>query len=480
MKKGYLLITLLSLTLLSIGCALSSPSPTPDDTNTLATMVAMTVEGALGEPTFTPAPSENPATQVSVGDAPATAIPQISTEASVPTPPPPVSPSALTVAYVKNSNVYVWVEGGSSTQLTYSGDAASVYISDDGQIIAYIREIPAGSFAFELWAVNTSIPTNERLLISHAEMDALKAISSFPEAVGLGFSQVTWKPNTHQLAYGTVPRFEGSGYVPGEDIRMVNADTLEKTILLDFGQGGEFSFSPKGTQIVFSTPDHIGLVNADGNNLHPSVLTFPIIGTYSEYNYHPSPVWASDSASLRVVIPPEDTLADPISPSNLWLIHIDGSPASLLGSIPAVPFDWPDTAYSPNFARVAYVKSIGVPSDNQRELHLANEHGSEDIIYAAGTSIHFEGWTPDSTRFVYSFYGESDKSLYLANRGDGAFTITSDRNTLSQMRWVDASRFLYLSQSGTNWELRISDVDGTNHAFIDTLAERYNSFDFTQ
>jgi hypothetical protein len=30
------------------------------------------------------------------------------------------------------------------------------------------------------------------------------------------------------------------------------------------------------------------------------------------------------------------------------------------------------------------------------------------------------------------------------------------------------------------WELRISDVDGQNHAFIDTIPDSFGSFDFTQ
>ncbi|MBT3323182.1 MAG: hypothetical protein HN392_12940 [Anaerolineae bacterium] len=463
-RKNILLFLVLSLILFSLSCSITTSAPIPDNTSTLATMVALTVEAAIGvQPTEAPS------------DAPPAIVPT-----EIIAPPLLVRPSALTVAYVKNGNVHVWVEGGTSVALTNSGDAIQVSISSDGQLIAYLRQIPVGSFIYELWVVNTTLPTNERLLISHAELEALKALSSFPTAQGLSFSQILWRPGTHQLAYGTVPQFEGPGYAPNEDIRLVNVDTLEKATLFDFGQGGHFSFAPDGTKIVFSTPDHISLANADGSNLHPNVVSFPVVGTYSEYQYHPSPIWAPDSASLRVAIPPEDTLAEPTPPTNLWSIPSDGSPATLLGNISAVPFAWPDSAFSPGLPRVAYVKSIGGPTENQRELHIANTDGSNDIIFASGTNIRFHMWTPDSTRFVYSLNEENDRGLYLAKTTGEISTITSEQNTVNQMQWVDNSRFLYIYRKDSTWQLSISDVDGTNHAYLDPQVGEYTSFDFAK
>ena len=83
---------------------------------------------------------------------------------------------------MKDGNVYIWTEGEGSVGLTSTHDAKDVAISDDGQIIVYVREIPANSFIYELWAVNTLAPLNERLLVSYAEMEALKAILEGPYA----------------------------------------------------------------------------------------------------------------------------------------------------------------------------------------------------------------------------------------------------------------------------------------------------------
>ena len=433
------------------------PAGTPSDNqNALETIVATTLTAVAGEAPVPP--------------------PEIVTP-DVPTFTPP---HALQVAYVKDGNVYIWTEGESSVGLTNTQDALGVSISVDGQVIAYTRRNPNNDFAYELWAVNTSGPTNARVLVSNAEFEALKAASPFPDARGLRPDFFKFQPGTHQLAYSTVPMFEGPGYAPGEDLRLVNTDTLEKNTVFNFNEGGIFYFSPDGTQMVLSNPDHISLANADGSDLRSKVLTFPLVGTYSEYQYHPRPHWSSDSSFLRVAIPPEDTLAQPTPPTILWHIPTDGSPATQLGSIPAVPFAWPDTAFSPNLDKVGYAKSVGEPDQNQRELHIANADGSGDSVVATGEGVEFWQWMPDGERFLYVIHAGAEQGAYLGQLSGESTLIASIPTTLNQIRWVDNSRFLYFQPNGNAWELRISDVDGQNHAFIDTVPDSVGSFDFTQ
>ncbi len=434
----------------------ASVNTQPIDQNALETIVATTLTAVANN---APAPAETSAPDV----------PQFS------------APRALQVAYIKDGNVYIWTEGENSVGLTSTHDAERVRISDDGQVIAFLRNNP-NDFPprHELWAVNTSGLTNTRLLISYAELEALKASSPFLEASSLGIDFLVWQPGTHKIAYSTVPFFEGPGYAPGEDLRLVHADTLEKTTIFDFGQGGIFYFSPDGAQAALSTPDHISLANADGSNLRPNVLTYPLVGTYSEYQYHPRPIWAADSQSLRVTIPPAETLAVPVPPTGLWNIPTDGTPATQLGSIIAMPFAWPDNAFSPDLNRVAYVKNIGAQTDNQRELHLANPDGSGDVVFATGDSLQFEQWTPDGTRFVYLINNGAERGIYLGHVSGSVVTISTAPETVNQMRWVDNSRFLFLYKSANIWELRISDMDGTRHAFIDSIPDDFATYDFTQ
>jgi hypothetical protein len=431
------------------------PASTPQDNQiSIETIVAETLTAFAGE-----APVVVPTTET----------PHVPTS---------TAPRALQVAYVKVGNIYIWTEGESSVGLTNTGDAVEVRISDDGQVIAYVRRNPTDDFAFELWAVNTSGQTNARLLVSHAEFEALKTASPFHDARSVRPDFFKFQPGTHQLAYSTVPMFEGPGYAPGKDLRLVNTDTLEKDVIFDFNEGGLFYFSPDGSQMALSNPDHISLAAADGSNLRSNVLTFPLVGTYSEYQYHPRPHWSSDSSFLRVAIPPEDTLAQPTPPTTLWHIPADGSPATQLGSIPAIPFAWPDTAFSPTLDKVGYAKSVGEPTENQRELHIANADGTEDIVFATGAGVEFWNWTPDGTRFMYAIHAGAEQGAYLGLVSGGTTLIASLPTTLNQIRWVDSSRFLYFQANGNVWELRISDVDGQGHAFIDTTPESYGSYDF--
>ena len=475
--KIIMLFLILSAVLVACG---GTTMPVVNEGDVLATMVAATVQAALGEP---PAEVQSAATPVPDSPTPDDLVPDPAPiEAVSPTlaPPPPAAPAALSVAYIKDGDVYVWVEGGSSMALTNVDDVVDVSISSDGQVIAYVRDAPFDPYTYELWAVNTSIPTNERLLVSYPEMDALKASSSFPDAAGLDFDQLAWRPGTHDLYYSTVPRFEGPGYVPLYDLRMVNADTLVKATLFNFGQAGAFTFSPDGAQVVLSTPDHISLANADGSNLRSHVLTYPLVGTYSEYQYHPSPIWAADSLSLRVAIPPEDTLAEPTPPTSLWYIPVDGTPATQLGSMNSIPFDWPNNAFSPDMSYVAYIKSVGDPVNNERELHISYADGSNDYIFNAGTTLQFHSWAPDATRFLYASNAAADPGLYLGSLNGSIFLISSEHQTMRQIEWVDNSRIIFIYDYNSAIELRITAQDGTNHALIDTLTNSFYSYDFTQ
>jgi len=470
MKKVVVFLLLLfSLTLAACG-PIAPDLSSEENQAQLATMVAATVEAALGAPADSePAPA---AEETAPEDeaAPTEAAPEVAAPASYP------DFDGLRVAYIKDGNVYVWTEGGSSTGLTSTGDAIRVFISDDGNYVAYEREFANAPFTTELWMVNSDGSALEpRLLVSQAEMNALQDASPFANADGFGFDQVAWRPGTHILAYSTVPRFMGPGYAPSHDLHTIDADTLTKETIFDFGEGGIFTFSPDGTQVALSTPESISLANADGSNLRTNVLTYPIVSTYSEYQYHPSPIWAADSLSLRVGISPEDPLAETPQPTALWYLPVDGSAPTQLSTIQTLSLAWPDKIFSPDMSLIAYPQRIGEPTDNQSELHVAYADGSNDYVVASGGIIEFYGWSPDGTRFVYA-----DDAIYLGSISGDVFTVASLRQTMHKVQWVDASRLIFIYDYAGTIELRISDQDGERHALIDTLTDQLANFDFTK
>ncbi len=445
----------LSALVFLLACTLFSSAPSADTAETseagndavistpdvLATMVAATVEGALAAD-VTPEPLLD-----------------------------------LHVVYVKDGEAYLWTAESGSRRVTDVGGVVQVAISDDASHIAFLRLDAENPSAVGLWVMNSNDLLSTRALVSHAELETLKAGSPFSDAAGLGIASMTWRPGTYEIAYETMPLFEGPGYFPSEDLRVINADTFEQRTIFEFGEGGAFVFSPDGSQIAVAGPDRIRLINADGSRLRSDVLSYPPVMTYSEYQFHPNPIWSADSNSLRVFIPPQDPLADSLAESNLWHIPADASAASLLGSVTAVPFEWTVQGFSPNLRYYAYVMPVGDGSFG--ELHIFQTDDAGDFSVASGEGIRFEGWTPNSERFVYSLRGDDDKGVYLGNLAGERVLIASDWRTMNLMRWVDASRFLYLAKgSEDGWELRISDMDGSAHAFLDRVEDSYISFDF--
>ena len=478
-KSSFLLPLIVLFSLSLVACTSKATDLPQTEQNTIATIVVATVEAAFDatqhalsetqrytEITSTPqpTPSEAPINTV---------IPSIQTS---PTPSTPAG-HALRVAYTKAGNVYLWIEGSGSVGLTSSHDAVELRISGDGELIVFKRLDPNNYNIQELWVVNTSGMANERVLVSSMDLSELMPSDPSLNISGIGVLDFTWRPNTHEVAYNTLVLHEGPGFGPNHDLRLVNADTLIKTTLIETGQGGLFYYSPDGSQITLSNPESISLVKADGSDPQPNVLTFPDVITYSEYEYHPHPIWASDSSSLRVAIPPHDPLADPMPATRLWLIPVDGSPAVLLGNIQAMPFAWPDNAFSPNLERVIYAAHVGEPSDNQRELRIANPDGSNETIYASGESLIFTSWSPDSQHFIYEINSGANEGVYVGGINDQPVLITPDPHSMSDIHWLDGTRFAYLLSTNNLWVLRISNLNGEDLGIIDTLPDSNPKFD---
>ncbi|MFZ6029432.1 MAG: hypothetical protein ACOYYS_17100 [Chloroflexota bacterium] len=393
---------------------------------------------------------------------------------------PTAQSASLVAAYVKDGNVYTWIEGGGTAARSSTNDAVDVRISDDGQVIAFLRESPDDYFHQELWAANTHGAANPRVLVSAADFDALKPDSPNPSAPGLVIRQFEFRPGTHTLAYNTAPRFEGPGSLAYEDLRLLNVDNGMKATLFEFGQGGIFTYAPDGNQIALVKPTSISLVDADGSNLRPNVLTFPSVTTYSEYQYYPKPHWAADASFLRVTIPPAEAMNEPLPPTTLWHIPTDGSAGVQIGEIPAMPFDWPDNAFSPDLERLAYIKQVGEPDANLRELHLANADGSNDAVLYEGEALSFLHWLPDSMQFVFRQFGTGNMhGVHIAQIDGATSTLTTNPESLRELRWITPERFLATWQTENGVELRLHTRGASANSFLIDVLSDFPAFDFT-
>jgi hypothetical protein len=478
-KPSFLLLPFAIFSLVLAACVPKSAiSPTADQ-NAGATIVASTTQAAATASQIAISKTSSP---VIVTPIIPTSTPLTLQVSSTPTilPSPTVTnmhDAAQQIAYIKGGDVYLWTGGIGSIGLTATHDAVDLQISGDGSLIAFKRQDPNDHTSQEIWMVNTSGSPKPTVLVSKADLYTLKATDPNAGLLGYGVLDFTWRPHSHDLAYNTQLLNEGPGFGPNYDLRLVSAETLAKTTLFDTGQGGIFYYSPDGNQIALSNPDSISLVNADGENLRKNVLTFPIVITYSEYYYTPHPIWAIDSTSLRVAIPPEDPLAKPLPPTGLWSIPVDGSTAILLSNVQAMPFAWPDNAFAPGLATVIYIKPVGDQTDNQRELHIASPDGTKDVVYDQGESLEFMSWSPDSKHFIYQVNGGANEGIYTGGFDEKARLLYPDPRSVRDLQWLDDAQFAYLKLNGKLWELRTNSLNGDNSTLIDTLPDSSPTFD---
>jgi hypothetical protein len=465
-RRVSVIAALLGILFLSLGCNGFQPAGTSVEPGIVETHVAATFTALASIPT-----QPNPtATLTSEPTSTDTSTPEPSPTLSTPT----AIPRVLQVVYIKDGKVFFWKKEQVPLQLTTSGQAYEVKLSSDGVVAAFTRRVD--DLHSELWAVNTD-GSDERRLVSVADLDAMGAELQVKDLKAIAPYHFAWIPGTHTLAYNTREVFDGPGLLLTDDLRLVNTNTLEKYTFLPPGKGGEFSYSPDGSQIAISTTTTISLIDADGSNRRSDLLVYDKVLTYSEYEYYAKPVWASDSSALRVAIPPKDALAQPPLPTILWEIPTDGSPAVQLGSVTGMPFFSAPVKFSPDLSHIAYLKLVDDPADNRHELHIADPDGSGDIVYDVATLLQFQAWAPDSSHFVFSI---EDRGAFQLGEIGGNFTPLMDNPTdLQNLRWINQDSYLVLRNNNGVIEIRLNTLSGDS-ALIDTMGGTLPSYDFAK
>jgi len=439
MNRSYRLVLLASL-LASVACSLV---PTPEPTGEA---------GTPGEPTA-PSPGDpGPTEEVTP---PPSDVPL-----------PPLATPVSRIVYSDSGDVWVLEEDGSTHQLTSDGGASSVLISGDGARIAYLWR-PTPEAHSELRAINAD-GTGPAALLTAAELDAF-----YPPSegwIGTDISQIAFIPGTHRLAFNTYQIPEFIGFIKHDDLWTIDTETAELSPLLTAGEGGDFLFSPDGARTAVITPISVGMINTDGTNHRPDLITFPWVITYSEFLFYPLAVWGSGSGTLGATIPSEDPLADSIS-GTIWTIPADAGPASAVATIPGNFYFhfWQSSALSPDFNRVAFTRRAG-PTDE--DLYLAASDGTGEVIYTTG-QIDWAGWSPDSTHFAYRTGTPS--TLMIGAPGEAPAPIGPGID----LRWVNETEYLYLAGGMGAWTLNRGTVGGLPEILVGPAGD-FVSYDFTR
>ncbi|MGH2627352.1 MAG: hypothetical protein ACRDHY_11955, partial [Anaerolineales bacterium] len=189
---------------------------------------------------------------------------------------------------------------------------------------------------------------------------------------------------------------------------------------------------------------------------------------YTEAQYYARVTWASDSSAAGSVIPSVDPLA-PGAGGAVWIIPASGMMATHLADFTGdFLFGGNADRLSPDLSRIGFPRDTAVP--NVSELVLANANGSGASVYAIG-QITWLGWAPFSSHFTYSFGDPTN--LQLGTPGGGPVSLA----TGIRLRWIDATRFLYLSGSFGSWTLQQGEI-GAAPVPLASPAGDFIAFDF--
>jgi len=362
----------------------------------------------------------------------------------------------LEVRFISDGNLWVWNQGGlPAQQISDTGDTLRFTFSPDGEVIAFERPIgdyPYGQYKIELWAIDRD-GGDLRRLVSTEQFDEF--LTGRHEAWMANFPRdLRWFSGTHQLSFGVYPYIKAVGAgSAAEGYWVVDLDTLAlepwaHPDAIDPYAPKEIP-SPDGQKIALVDRASISLLNADGSIIRKDILAYPVNACGEGPCWGaPLVVWAPDSLVLRVLVWDEDAFGESFS---AWEIPANGSSAQKLHTFSGMSYF---SFISPNQDYIAYLRRVR-PMSNDHELHLATFDGSQDVTYAEGYMLYFQGWAPDSIHFVYDLFSVHQPFLGSVC-GDPSPLVAPIETPATQITWVDTNLFLFVvGQEGQPRQLRL-------------------------
>ena len=296
----------------------------------------------------------------------------------------------------------------------------------------------------KIFVVITGVPASVRVCLNLTtrratrlvDQPALMDIVAEDLATGAIPAGVTWVPGKARLTFDAYPTFDTDGiyiYVQ-KQVFAVNVDGGGISEIYPNGLGGAVSYSPDGLLRLLTEPSGIKLIDFTTGTDIPLSVPYRQVG-FGEYYAAPALKWRPDSSGFLLALPDEN--ADPYTadhPVTIWNVPVDGSPAAFMLSLRGF---FPSFHFSGDTSKVAFwSSSIGNP--DERALHIAETNSGQHIVYAEGELVEFFGWSTFDRYFAFG-----DPETGRAYVGD----LCADPKPLPHyplnMRWLDASRFVY-------------------------------------
>jgi len=372
---------------------------------------------------------------------------RIPTNTPRPTPTPSWTPLPFTAlpglrAVYGEGNLYLLDSGKPEFQLTHSDHDYNPVLSDDGQKVVF-------EHGMEIHAINAD-GTGERALITADILAALgHGYNEFTEVYDLAFA-----PGTHQLLFSTQSANPNLQVIPNYDLLRVDTDTGRikqlvapgqvDNLIFHYGWEGKFVASPNGNLVALQMPDHIEVINIQGQVVQRALVTYPADEAHSVIPMY----WTKDSSEL-IILPSEFALMAGGIPTvrTVWRYKMDGSAGIEIPLTPPPLYD--DYAISPDGNWIVYGYSPrSIPDDMPLVapvgVYLGNLHdGTSQLIDGVKLPIATPSsftWSPDSLHFICTVSEIADYSKTYIGNLNGEVTLLGGGALPS---WIDNNHFLY-------------------------------------
>lgn len=335
---------------------------------------------------------------------------------------------AMRIVWSTTGKLILWDRGQISPLTKTDTSTSQVVLSDDGKYAAFDR---SGG----IWVIDVHSTNDERLLVRPVALPLgdlpASSVSRVPD-------YFIWLPGTHTLLFNTLYSPAQGSARAADDLFMADYEKDTVTLLLPCGQGGDIIPSPDGSIAAVVSSDTVRLYDL---KTHTVLQTFDYDAVIlpSGAAFRVQPVWADDSRSIVLVIPPGDAISNPNSPARIWRISVDS------GLQPEMPGEiYPqggDIQISPNSKQLAYV----LAATGSGELHLANTDGSYDRILLDGKAGIILGWSTTGETAAFALSADPPGIWLLDAAGAGAqpFSTGFSKGTLlTHFEWIDSTYFL--------------------------------------
>jgi len=361
------------------------------------------------------------------------------------------------VVFVEAGNVHVWEEDtGERRTIIDSGDAIRVELSDDAELVAFLRRsyFEAGGFdnneQSALWVVGLD-GSNPRELVSAAE---LRQQVGAAEADSSNFPRLDWIPNTHRLLYSG-NTYDAHGYGEGAHTALkggysIDADTGASAELAPAGTGFHFVPSPDGRLVALVDTTGLLLLDVDSGRQRLEFPAGPVVGDTGWFAG--AGVWTQDSSAfvINALVEPGNAASD----YALWRVPADGSSGEALITFSS---GGGSVVYAPDGSSAAMlISASGIGPSVWAFTPLPEDLGALAVPSDVNDYSQFN-WSPAGTAYVIeplvfdsaSVMHGRENLFPLCPNAVQAIEVCGPAipfgEQIEWLEWVDRDRFLYVT-----------------------------------